>query len=428
MNTDTPVQPHNRDAEEALLGALLIDPGAYPEISGFLQGDDFYIHRHRFIWEALGRLNRSGCPVDFVTLSDELERAGRLAEIGGPAYLSALIGSSPTSQHAEAYARIVEQAAVRRRMLQAASEVARLAHQPEPDLDGLLGQAEQALRQVAGRRQETPARPVGEILSGLFNPDGSPVSGKPANSGLPTGFPALDRVLGGLRPGEMQIVAGRPGMGKTAFLLSVVRNIALAQNRRVLFFSLEMDSAPIVQRLAAQQSGIEADRLRDGLYSPAEQPVLGRAVQALHDLPILIDETPALSVQQLAQRCRRQPGLDLVVVDYLQLLTGGGRSENRTQEVGLVARQLKTLARELHLPLLAAAQLSRSVEQRLDKRPLLSDLRESGGIEQEADVVIFLHRLENASPVEVTVAKHRNGPVGQVQLRFRPELTRFDNP
>ena len=427
MNTDMLALPHHQEAEAALIGSILVDPDAYPEVAAFLQAGDFYIHRHRFIWEAMADLRQSGCPVDFVTLCEALERAGRLAETGGPAYLAGLIGSSPTSQHAEAYARIVAQTALRRRVLQAAAEVARLAHDPQMDADALLGRAEAALRSAASRQTEGQARSLGEIVDGLFNPDGSPKpsGGRPA---LPTGFAALDRLLGGLRPGEMQIVAGRPGMGKTAFLLSVARHIALAQNSRVLFFSLEMDGAPLAQRLAAQQSGIEAVRLRDGLWAPDEQPGLARTVQALHDLPILIDETPALSVQQLAQRCQRRSDLGLVVVDYLQLLSGGGRFDNRTQEVGQVARQLKTLARELHVPLLAAAQLSRAVEQRLDRRPLLSDLRESGSIEQEADAVIFLHRAEGAPLVEVSLAKHRNGSVGTAQLRFRPEITRFDNP
>lgn len=427
--------PYNREAEEALIGSVLINPEAYYDVADFLRSEDFYIHRHRWIWDAFSRLQDAHTPLDFLTLSEELERAGCLGELGGPAYLTQLINSTPTSMHAEAYGRIIVETAMRRRMLQAAGDIAKLAYQRNENADWVASQAERTLQAASERWLHRPARPLGEIVSELFD-DIEIKSRNPSSnqsSGIPTGFVDLDRLLGGLHASDVLVVAGRPGMGKTAFSLSIIRHVAQVRQQRVLLFSLEMGAEQIATRLTAQVSGIDSSRIRDGRLYDQEWPAFAQAISDLADLPIMIDDTSTLNPLQLLTRCRRvqrEQGLDLVVVDYLQLMTAGGRFENRNQEISHISRQLKVLARELNIPVLAAAQLSRAVEQRADKRPMLSDLRESGSIEQDADVVMFLYRPDptaGTSQVEVEIAKHRNGPVGAVKLVFNPSLTRFDN-
>ena len=430
-----PATPHNREAEEALIGAVLINPDAYHDLAAFLGADDFYLERHRWVWQAFGRLQETHTPLDLLTLSESLDRAGKLAEVGGTAYLTGLIASTPTSLHAEAYGRMVEEAAVRRRMLQAAGEVARLAGQSDDSLEDLSSQAEQALRSATDRRLSDKAQPLSCVLDRLFKRTGETAEARTKGRlrGIPTGFTGLDKLLLGMQPSDVLVVAGRPGMGKTAFGLSVSRHAAQVCGKRVAFFSLEMSAEQIGLRLLAQQSGIDTQRLREGLLSADEWIAYSQAVETLAPLPLMVDETPEITPQQMSARCRRMQrdaGLDLVVVDYMQLMRPGGRFENRTQEISHISRQLKTIAKELNVPVLSMAQLSRAVEQRVDKRPILSDLRESGSIEQDADVVIFLYRSENglASQVEVSIAKHRNGPTGTIQLPYRAEITRFENP
>lgn len=433
-DTQAPTIPYNREAEEALIGSVLINPESYYEVADFLHSEDFYIHRHRWIWEAFIRLQEAQTPLDFLTLSEELERAGCLGELGGPAYLTQLINSTPSSMHAEAYGQIIAETAMRRRMLQAAGDIAKLAYQRDENVDWVASQAEKALQAASEHSLRRPARSLKDVVSKLYDQvDQKSKNTSNGPAGIPTGFKVLDNLLGGLHPSDVLIVAGRPGMGKTAFSLSIVRHAAQYHQQRTLLFSLEMEADQIATRLLAQASGINSSRIRDGQLFDDEWPRFAQAVGDLADLPILIDDAPSLTPVQLLTRCRRaqrEQGLDLVVVDYLQLMSGGGRFENRTQEISYISRQLKVLARELSVPVLAAAQLSRAVDQRADKRPMLSDLRESGSIEQDADVVLFLYRPDTKTTnreVEVELAKHRNGPVGTIQLYFRPELTRFDD-
>ena len=424
--------PHSREAEEAVLGAILINPEAYYEVAPFLQADDFYIHRHRFIWQALAGLHERRCPVDFLTLSEELDRRGHLAEIGGPAYLSGLINSTPTSLHAEAYGHLVQGDAVRRRMLEAANQVAKLAYQSDAPLETLVDESERAIFAAGERLLARDLRPVSSVLDELYDQVEQRAS-RGEQPGIPTGFSALDRLLGGLQPSDLLIIAGRPGMGKTSLLLSTIRHAAQQHHKRVAFFSLEMSSVQMAQRLVSQYTGIESMRLRSGRLAADDWTAFTQAVEVIGGTQLFLDDTPALTPTQLRAKCRRvhaEYGLDLVVIDYLQLMTAGGRIENRTQEISHISRQLKVLARELDVPVLAAAQLSRAVEQRADKRPVLSDLRESGSIEQDADVVLFLYRPEDEPNglVDVNIAKHRNGPVGSLKLAFRSNATRFENP
>lgn len=430
--TDMPIIPHSREAEEALIGSILINPDAYLEVASFLQAEDFYIHRHRFAWQAISRLQERRSPVDLLTVCEELDRAGYLAEIGGPAYLTALINATPTSLHAQEYARIIEQAAVRRRMLEAANQVAKLAYQEDAALESVIDESERALFAASQRMLGRDLRPASAVLSELFD-QVDQRSKQDGFFGIPTGFIDLDRLLGGMQPSDLLIVAGRPGMGKTSLLLSTIRWAAQKHHKRVALFSLEMAAEQMAQRLVSQQTGIDTQRMRTGKLKDDEWPLFTQAVETISGTHLFMDDTPAITPSQLRAKCRRlhaEYGLDLVVIDYLQLMSGGGRFENRTQEISHISRQLKVLAREFNVPVLAAAQLSRAVEQRADKRPLLSDLRESGSIEQDADVVLFLYRpeeKEQPNQVEVEVAKHRNGPTGQLRLAFNPTATRFDN-
>ena len=436
MTTDQILIPFNRQAEQALLGSVLIDPEAYHDVAAFLDAGDFYIERHRWLWQAFGKLHEAHIPLDYVTVLDELERQGKLAEIGGSAFVSELLNITPTSLHAEYYGRIVEEDAVRRRMLQAANDVAKLAYEEEQEIEQVLGQAEKVLQNASERRSNGTLKPLSIILDRLFEQTDETAKARAQGKlrGIPTGFPDLDKLLYGMQPSDVLIVAGRPGMGKTAFLLSIARHAALVNHKHIAMFSLEMSDEQMGLRIMAQQSGINTQRLREALLSPDEWVRFNQAVEQLEKLPLVVDQTPALTPQQLFARCRklqRESGLDLVIVDYLQLMQGVGRFEGRNQEIGYISRQLKIIARELNVPILAAAQLSRAVEQRADKRPILSDLRESGSIEQDADVVIFLYRTETekkseTSLVEVSVAKHRNGPTGVIQLPYRADLTRFE--
>ena len=439
-NTSSPgpqIVPHSREAEEAVIGSVLINPEAYYDVAQFLQADDFYIHRHRWVWETFNRLHERRIPIDFLTVSEELDEQGQLAEAGGPAYLTALINNVPTSLHAEAYGRIVEETAIRRRMLTAANEIAKLAYQEDAGIDTVMDEAEKAVFGVSERRMTRDLQSIQQVLSDYYDRIDQLANRGEDTYGVPTGFIDLDRLLGGLQPSDLLIIAGRPGMGKTAFMLSVAKNAAQTYKKHVAIFSLEMSNEQLVQRLISQETGIDSQRLRTGKLNEDEWPVFTHAIEVLSDTHIFLDDTPALTPLQLRTKCRRlhlEYQLDLIVVDYLQLMTSGVRSENRVQEVSYISRNMKVLARELNVPVLAAAQLSRAVEQRADKEPQLSDLRESGSLEQDADLVMFIHRPEmyekdamKQNIAQIKVAKHRNGPVGMVELIFRNQIAKFEN-
>ncbi|HEB65813.1 MAG TPA: replicative DNA helicase [Chloroflexi bacterium] len=375
------IVPHSREAEEAVLGAVLINPEAYYDVAQFLRADDFYIHRHQWIWEAFTRLQERRAPIDLLTVTEELEQMGYLDEVGGAAYLTALVGNVPTSLHAEAYGRIVEETAIRRRMLEAANQIAKLAYREELGIDAVMNDAEKAIFGVSERRLTSDLEPIKTVLAEYYARIDQLLRRGEDTYGVPTGFVDLDRLLGGLQPSDLLIIAGRPGQGKTGFMLSAAKNAAQLYKKHVAVFSLEMSNEQLVQRLISQETGIDSQRLRMGKLKEEEWPLFNQAIEALSETHIYLDDTPAITPLQLRTKCRRlhmEFGLDLIIVDYLQLMTSGGRSENRVQEVSHISRNLKVLARELNVPVLAAAQLSRAVEQRADKRPVLSDLRESG--------------------------------------------------
>jgi replicative DNA helicase len=429
--------PHHREAEEAVLGAILVNPEVYYDVAQFLSGDDFFLVRNRWVWEALNSLHEMRQPTDILTVSQELERLGRLEEAGGPAYLTALISNVPTSLHAEAYGHLVEEAATRRRLLEAANEIARLAYQNETLLEEVVNDAEKAIFGVSERRQTHQLQPIRTVLSEYYDRIDYLARHKDETIGVPTGFIDLDRLLGGMQPSDLLIIAGRPGQGKSGFCLSAAKNASQLHKKHVAVFSLEMSNEQVVQRLLAQETGIDSQRLRLGDIYDEEWPLFTQAVSALGDTHIYLDDTPAITPLQLRTKCRRlhmEIGLDLIIVDYLQLMSGDTRTDNRVQEVSYITRNLKVLARELNVPVLAAAQLSRAVEQRSDKHPVLSDLRESGSLEQDADVVLFIYRPDQYETdtlkqniAEIIVAKHRNGPVGQAELVFRKSLAKFEN-
>jgi replicative DNA helicase len=448
-----PVDPHNREAEEALLGAVMINPEAFYEVAAFLSPSDFYIHRNGWIWEAFQKLIDRQQPIDALTVSEELERHGRLEEAGGAAYLAALMNNVPTSLHAEAYGRMVEEQSVRRRLLSAASEIAAQAHDSGASVADVVGEAEKAVFEVSQRRLARDVQPIERVISEYFDRLEYLTRHPEESLGIPTGFDQLDQLLGGMQRSDLLIVAGRPGLGKSAMLLSIAKNVAQAHKKHVAIFSMEMSNEQLIQRLLSQETKIDSHKFRQGTVTEDEWARFTHAASTLSEVKIFLDDTPALTPLQLRSKCRRlhlEYNLDLVLVDYLQLMGSDFRTENRVQEVSYISRYLKALARELNVPVVAAAQLSRAVEQRTSKRPQLSDLRESGSLEQDADIVMFIHRPDEpgsgemepvasgpwrrapntrteAVVTEIIVAKHRHGPTGSVELIFFPSRTRFEN-
>ncbi len=373
--------PHAIEAEEAVLGCVLINPEAYFEVAPILRPDDFYLHKHRWIWDAFVGLHDQRLPIDIITVAEELERHNQLGEVGGSAYLTRLINSVPTSLHAEAYGRLVEQEALRRRLLEAATQVAKLAYAEGRDIAQVVNEAEAAIFAVSERRLNKELAPIKEAISQYYDRIKYLFEHQDEMLGVPTGFIDIDKLLGGLQQSDLLIIAGRPGSGKTGFMLNVAKNAALTYRKHVAVFSLEMSNDQLVQRLISQETGIDSQRLCLADIHDHEWPLFVQAANVLSDTPIFLDDTPALTPNQLRSKCRRldqEYGLDLIIVDYLQLMQSEGRSENRVQEVSSISRSLKQLARELNVPVLAGAQLSRAVEMRADKRPVLSDLRGIG--------------------------------------------------
>lgn len=428
--------PSNIEAEEAVLGSVLINPDALFDVATFLKPEDFFLVKNGWVWEAILAVHERRDPIDFLTVTAELEAKGRLQEIGGPVFVSRLMDAVPSAIHAEAYGRLVEQNSLRRRLLGAASQVAQLAYNEAENIEVVLDRAEQVLFGVSERRLTRDLEPIKDIVGRYYDHIQKLSDRDDALLGIPTGFKMLDTILGGLQRSDLVVVAGRPGMGKTGFLMGVALNAARHFRKRVAIFSLEMSAEQLVGRLVSAETSIDSQRLRRGALREDEWGLFTQATARLADTLIFIDDTPSITPLQLRTKSRRlyaEYGLDLIVLDYLQLMSGDFRNENRVQEISYISRHLKGLARELNVPVLAAAQLSRAVEQRQDKHPMLSDLRESGSIEQDSDVVMFIYRdeyytkeeTEKPSIAEIAVAKHRNGPTGVVDLFFQKELAQF---
>lgn len=430
--------PQNTDAEASLLGAVLIDSDAIVKIADQLNTEDFYDERHQKIYEAIKQLYDKHSPIDVLTLTDQLKANGLLEMVGGASYLSELTNYVPTAAHIEQYAGIVSQKALRRRLIKSSQEIVALGYDETKNLQELIEEAEAQLFQTSQRYVGQNVISLEEILSDSFERLDELHKDKGKIRGVPTGFRDLDNMLAGLQRSDLFILAGRPSMGKTALALNLAHNVATKAKEPVLVFSLEMSKEQLVDRLLAMESGVDAWALRTGNLSDADFEKIGQAMGTLSEAQMFIDDTPGITVSDLRTKARREAHrrpIGLIIVDYLQLMSGGGRynSEgNRVQEISEISRGLKGIARELNVPLIALSQLSRSVENRSPQIPQLADLRESGSIEQDADVVAFLYREDYYNPeserkgiTDLLIKKHRNGPTGGVELYFDKERQRF---
>ena len=428
--------PMSLEAEEALLGAVLLEPKSYLTIAAFLNGEDFFLKRHEYIWNAFSRLQERNDAIDYVTLARELQAMSVLDEIGGEAYLTNLVNKTPSAVHAEVYGEMVSRTSTRRKMLIAADTIRQTALDEELPIDKVISEAEQALFNVSNSQIKREFVPIWEAVSDYYDEIEKLLELGPGTVGIPTGFKALDGLLGGFQKSDLVVFAGRPGMGKTSWILTVAMQAA-RRGARVAIFTMEMGVEQMVQRLLSMETGIKIGQLRTANIDAREQTRLTEAIGRISNLPLFIDDTPSITPIEMRTKCRRlqhEYGLDMVMVDYMQLMSAGKAYENnRVQEISYISRALKELARELNVCVLSTAQLSRAVEQRQDKRPQLSDLRESGSIEQDADAVMFLYRDEVYNPdttefpnqAEVMLSKHRHGPTGKIELYFDKAITKF---
>ncbi|KPC98218.1 Replicative DNA helicase [Geobacillus sp. BCO2] len=415
-----------------------MDPTALTLASERLIPEDFYRAAHQKIFHAMLRVADKGEPVDLVTVTAELAALEQLEEVGGVSYLSELADSVPTAANVEYYARIVEEKSLLRRLIRTATSIAQDGYTREDEIDVLLDEAERKIMEVSQRKHSGAFKNIKDVLVQTYDNIEMLHNRNGDITGIPTGFTELDRMTSGFQRSDLIIVAARPSVGKTAFALNIAQNVATKTNENVAIFSLEMSAQQLVMRMLCAEGNINAQNLRTGKLTPEDWGKLTMAMGSLSNAGIYIDDTPSIRVSDIRAKCRRlkqESGLGMVVIDYLQLIQGSGRNrENRQQEVSEISRSLKALARELEVPVIALSQLSRSVEQRQDKRPMMSDLRESGSIEQDADIVAFLYRddyynkdSENKNIIEIIIAKQRNGPVGTVQLAFIKEYNKFVN-
>ena len=434
VETIEKLPPHNMEAEQSVLGSLLIDRDAVIRIASFLKPGDFYSSGNGLIYEAILDLYNRRVPPDFVTIVDELTRRERLQDVGGISYLTELINAVPTAVHIEYYGHIVERTATLRRLIDAGATIVSIGYDDSVEIEDALDRSERAIFDVSQHRTVRDFVGIGEVLETYFDKLDTIQQHRGEVVGVPTGFADLDKLTGGLQRSDLVILAARPSVGKSSLQLGIAHNAAVRHGKTIGIFSLEMSAEQLVQRLLAMETGVDSHRLRLGFIDDSEWDQISRAFGRLAEANIFIDDTPGISSMELRSKSRRlmaERGLDLVIVDYLQLMQGR-RSENRVQEVSEISRSLKGLARELNIPVLALAQLSRAVESRTDHRPVLSDLRESGSIEQDADIVMFIYReemydreTEKKGIAEVIVAKHRNGPTDTVNLRFFERTARF---
>ncbi|MDR0361226.1 MAG: replicative DNA helicase [Planctomycetota bacterium] len=430
--------PYNLDAEQALLGGLILDPDQFDFIEGAINEEDFFSPAHGVVFAAMLALRKRQQPIDPVLLRNELKSAGRLDEIGGVTGLAVLTDAATSGAHVEHYAAIVQELSSLRRLIRVCSDSIRAASRPGASAIDILGEAETNIQAVTTRNFHGKILPMDEILKKTWDNMDKYLAGGEVISGLATGFAHLDELLTGLHEDELIIIAGRPAMGKSTFALNILRNVAAKTARPCVLFTLEMSAENIVRNMLAAQAKVEGQRMRNLRLSREEMEKLGAASGELNEAPIWIDETPAISLPELRGKARHlkvRHGIELIVIDYLQLMTASNlaRGRSREQEVSEISRSLKALAKELHIPVIALSQLSRKPEGRQDSRPILSDLRESGAIEQDADVVLMLHRPDyynredHPGEAEVIIAKQRNGPTGTVNLTFINQHLRFEN-
>jgi replicative DNA helicase len=432
-----PVPPQNLEAEESVLGAMMLSPGAIGAVSEVLTAADFYRESHGTIYRAALELYGHGEPVDAITLADKLEERGELENVGGRVRVHELAALVPATANAGHYARIVRDMSMLRGLIGAGGEIQRLGWDRPGETAELVDRAEQIVFDLAQERVTTEFSHIESLLKEGFERITALYEAGSELTGVPSGFRDLDKLTAGFQPGNLIIVAARPSMGKSAFALCIASNLAVRHSTPVALFTLEMSKSEVTQRLMCSEAKVESNRLRTGKLLPDDWPRLTAACDKLAKAPIYVDDTASVTMMEIRSKCRRlksrEPSLGLIVVDYLQLMTSGGTAENRVQEVSQISRALKILARDLDVPIVALSQLSRAVEQRHDKRPILSDLRESGSIEQDADLVTFIYRDEYYNPeetdqqglAEVILAKHRNGPTDAVKLSFLKRYAKF---
>lgn len=421
------IAPHSVEAEEATLGAILTNPEILFDVASILDTSDFFIVRNAWIWDAILAVRGRGADIDTLSVIDELRARGQLDLLGGAARIVQLFTGTPDWRHAETYARMVERAAVRRRLLAAAGEIAQSALEDNAELGDVIDRAESALFAVTERQRKGDVMHVGELASAYFDRVEKVSLERGKYQGLPTGYAELDNLLGGMHKKHLILIAARPGVGKTSLALNVALKVA-RQGGHVAVMSLEMDSDAVLNRICSVATGIDSKRLELGKLNEDEWARFANTIAEVQRLPLYLDDTPFVSIMQLrakAHALKHRAGLDLLVLDYVQLLVADKRIENRTQELAHITRTLKILARELDAPVLACAQLSRAVEQRQDKTPMLSDLRESGSLEQDADAVMFLHPVDDMGRIDVLLRKNRNGPTGTAGLYFDRRCQRF---
>ncbi len=440
METFQRIPPHNLEAEQSLLGAMMLSEEAIVQSMEIVTSEDFYQVAHRSVFQALIDLYQAQKPCDPVTIQEELRSKNKLTEMGGATYLSQLLNAVPTAANAEHYARIIKEKSILRRLIAVTNELNREAFEPQAQAEPILDEAEEKVLALSQFRIVRPYVRVKELVSETFSNLERLYEHKQAITGVPSGFAKLDEFTAGFQPSDLVIVAARPSMGKTAFCLNIAQYVGHTARKPVLIFSLEMSRNSLVQRLMCSEARIDGQKMRRGYLGDEDWSKLTITAGVLEDTPLFIDDSPNSTLLELRSKARRafaQEKVGLIIIDYLQMISleRMASQDNRTQEISAISRGLKGLARELNVPVICLSQLSRAVESRTDKRPMLSDLRESGAIEQDADVVIFLYRdsyynpkkEESRNKAEVIIAKQRNGPVGSLDLAFFPEFARFDN-
>ncbi len=437
MRKEGKIPPQNLDAEQSILGAILIDEDTLSNVAQKIKSDDFYDDKHKLIFESMLRLFEKHVPVDLLTLTDDLKARKKLEKVGGSAYLAELTNHVPTSAHSEAYADMVSENSVRRRLIKASGEIAELGYEQDTTVGELLEKAEKEIFSVSNQNIKKDLVSIEEILTDSWDRIEELHKNKGSLRGTTTGYRDLDKITAGLQKSDLIILAARPAMGKTTLVTNLAYNVATMARKAVLFFSLEMSKEQLVDRMLADASGVDAWKIRTGNLNNDDFSKISEAMGSMAEAPILIDDTPGLSVLEMRTKARRaahDAELGLIIVDYLQLMQSSMRSSdgNRVQEVSEISRGLKLIARELNVPVIALSQLSRTVETRNPKIPQLADLRESGSIEQDADIVMFIYReayynpeTERENITDLIIAKHRNGPTGKVELYFHPDRLRF---
>ena len=432
------VPPQNLEAESSVLGGVLLDNDAINQVLELLRSEDFYRESHRKVFRAMIELSDRAEPVDLITLSEYLKSRNELEAVGGTAYLASLADFVPTAANISYYARIVREKSILRSLISTATDIATRGYEEQGNVEEFLDAAEKVIFDISERKIKASFVAVGDMIKDTLKTVEKLYERKEMVTGVPTGYEDLDRLTAGLQPADLIIVAGRPGMGKTAFALNIATNAAFTGVGAAVF-SLEMAREQLVLRMLCSEARVNSSKVRSGYLGERDFPQLAKAAGRLHEAPIYIDDTPAISVLELRAKARRlvrdrTKKIGLIVVDYLQLMRGMGAASNREQEISEISRSLKALAKELNVPVIALSQLNRRVEDRSDRRPMMSDLRESGAIEQDADVIMFIYRDEvynkddnKKGVAEVIVAKQRNGPIDTVKLTFLNEYTRFEN-